>query len=204
MRFLELFERVDTYFEGKKDSEKYILIAIPALVFIFISYLYLYPYSKNSLDKVLKDRDTIKQDISQFQSVISTIEGSNSLSSLSQQMQKLDAQKEEVNTQIDSIKAKVMEFENEQKKWSESLKFITNLAKEEKIEIENLKTTISNDENFRYFNANLKGKGEFKNILKYINEIEVKEPLLRVQNGKILFEDGMVLDLNLSSKRLNF
>lgn len=204
MKILEFLDRIDSFFEGRKDSEKYILIALPATLFIFISYFYLYPYSKNSLNKVQQTHNSITEDISMYQGVIGNIEGANSLATLTEQMQKLDVQKEQINNQIDGIKAKVIEFESEQKKWSESLKFITNLAEKQKIEIENLQTSTHTDENFRYFNAHLKGKSEFKNILKYINHIEVSEPLLRVQNGKILFEDGMVLDLNLSSKRLNF
>jgi lipopolysaccharide export LptBFGC system permease protein LptF len=204
MKFFELFDKIDSYFEGKKDSEKYIIIALPALVFIFISYLYIYPYSQSRLNKAKSSSEAIKQDISQYQGVINTIEGSNSLASLTEQMQKLDVKKEQANIEIDAIKAKAIEFESKQKEWNESLKFITNLAKNEQIEIENIKTNMHSDDNFRYFSANLKGVGEFKNILKYINEVEVNEPLLRVQNGKILFDDGMVLDLNLSTKRLNF
>ncbi len=204
MKFLELLDRIDSFFEGRKDSEKYILIAFPAILFIFISYFYLYPYSKDALKKAQQTHNSITEDISLYQGVIGNIEGANSLANLTEQMQKLDQQKEQINNQIDGIKAKAIEFESAQKRWNESLKFITNLAKKQKIEIENLQTSIHTDENFRYFSANLKGVGEFKNMLKYINHIEVSEPLLRVQNGKILFEDGMVLDLNLSSKRLSF
>ena len=57
-----LLGKIDLYFEGKKNSETYIILSMVFALIGFIFYSYLFPITEQMLNKSLRNSKKIKND----------------------------------------------------------------------------------------------------------------------------------------------
>jgi lipopolysaccharide export LptBFGC system permease protein LptF len=182
MKFLEdKLEALDTYFASKKENEKWMLILGSAGLITFISYTYLLPYT----EKMYRKSETMKK--SMQKSIINNNRYLNSITVSGDRnyyVKKFDSdieKKEEniirINKNIkfiDKNLEKLSDMLFNQKSWSKFLNSITHKAEVQDVDIQYISNKyIDSKGNFGHvLEIGLGCKGEYKSIVKFINEIE--------------------------------
>jgi len=212
-------ENLDLYFESKKKSEKTILFALPPLLIIFISYMYLFPLSEDALKKSRTQKRNVKTDLNIQKRYLASL-NIHDIEKIDKQKSKIDitnrykkeifAIKKEIQDISDEknyIKTKLIELTNNQESWSDFLNFVAKDAKEKNIKInyiDNKKfNNILSGDIFKDLNIKVDGVGSFRNILKYINSIENFGVFVELNNTTIDFkEDKLHFNLEINNYRV--
>jgi lipopolysaccharide export LptBFGC system permease protein LptF len=182
MKFLEdKLEALDTYFASKKVNEKWMLILSSAGLITFISYTYLLPYT----EKMYKKSETTKK--SMQKSIVNNNRYLNSITVSGDRdyyVKKFDNEIERkekniirINKNIkfiDKNLEKLSDMLFNQKSWSKFLNSITHKAEVQDVDIQYISNKyVGSKGNFGHvLEIGLGCKGEYKSIVKFINEIE--------------------------------
>ena len=182
MKFLEdKLEALDTYFASKKKSEKWMLIFGTAGVIAFIAYTYLLPYT----EKMYKQSETTKKSIQK--SIIDnntylnsiTVSGDRNyyVKKFDNDILKKKANIVKINKNIKFIDQNLEKLSHmlfNQKSWSKFLNSITHKAEVQNVELQYITNNyVDSKGSFGHvLEIGLGCKGEYKSIVKFINEME--------------------------------
>lgn len=203
----ELLERLENFLEGKNEREKVILALMPIFIFGAISYLHLFPLAENYLKKTQNEKSALTLKINQNIAYLNSVHADKGEQAIIAKYKEvvfaIRDKVEVVNSNIDYIKFKINEFTKEQNKWSSFLDFIAYASNKNSLNIDYI-----NSEKFPYKDAKLfknshievKGEGEFKDILNYINDIETYGVFVDVENVKLHYnseKQKLIFKLNI-------
>ena len=183
MKFLEdKLEALDIYFAPKKESEKWIVILGVAAIIGYLGYAYLLPYtenlykkserSKKSLQKSIKDNNTYLNSI--------TVGGDRNyyIKKFDNDIVVKNKKIDETNNKIKFIDSNLQKLSGmlfNEKAWSKFLNSITNKAEIQNVDLQYI-TNKYIDEKAGSFGhvleIGIRCKGEYKNIVKFMNELE--------------------------------
>ena len=216
MKFLEdKLEALDTYFASKKDSEKWMLILGTAGVIAFIAYTYLLPYT----EKMYKKSDTTKKSIQK-----SIIDNNTYLNSITVSgdrnyyVKKFDndivrkkANIVKINKNIrfiDKNLEKLSDMLFNQKSWSKFLNSITHKAEIQNVDIQYITNNyVDSNGSFGHVLEIAVGcKGEYKSIVKFMNEIEQNVLVTDIYGTKLSSDENsseIIGDINISVWGIN-
>ncbi len=182
MKFLEdKLEALDTYFASKKKNEKWMLIFGTAGVIAFIAYTYLLPYT----EKMYKQSETTKKSIQK--SIIDnntylnsiTVSGDRNyyVKKFDNDILKKKANIVKINKNIKFIDQNLEKLSHmlfNQKSWSKFLNSITHKAEVQNVELQYITNNyVDSKGSFGHvLEIGLGCKGEYKSIVKFINEME--------------------------------
>jgi len=183
MKFLEdKLEALDIYFAPKKESEKWIVILGITGIIAYLGYAYLLPYTEDLYNKSERSKKSIQKSIVDNNTYLNsiTVRGDREF-----YVKKFDndilTKKENIGKLnnkikfIDSNLEKLSDMLFNQKSWSKFLNSITNKAEIQNVDLEYI-TNKYVDEHQGSFGHVLEigvgCKGEFKNIIKFMNELE--------------------------------
>jgi lipopolysaccharide export LptBFGC system permease protein LptF len=182
MRFLEdKLEALDTYFESKKVNEKWMLILSSAGLITFISYTYLLPYTEKMYKKSETTKKSMQKSIINNNTYLNSITVSGDRNYYVKKFDNEIERKEKniirINKNIkfiDKNLEKLSDMLFNQKSWSKFLNSITHKAKVQDVDIQYISNKyVGSKGNFGHvLEIGLGCKGEYKSIVKFINEIE--------------------------------
>ena len=216
MKLLEdKLEALDEYFAPKKESEKWLLILGVAGFIAYVAYAFLLPYSedmykqseatKKSIQKKLNDNNTYLASI--------TIGGDrdyyikkydNDIKQKNKQIIQITKNIQFINSSLDKLSDMLFN----QKSWSKFLNSITDRAEVQNVEIEYITNKyVNNNGSFGYVLEIAVGcKGEYPNIVKFMNEIEQNTLVTDIYGSKFSLDHNssdIVADINISVWGIN-
>ena len=182
MKFLEdKLEELDAYFAPKKESEKWLLILGVAGIIAYIAYAYLLPYTETMYKKNEVAKKSIQKSIINNNTYLNSITVSGDRNYYVKKFDSDIVRKKEnivkINEKIkflDTNLEKLSDMLFNQKSWSKFLNSITHKAEVQNVDLQYITNSYSNSKGSfgHVLEIGLGCKGEYKSIVKFINELE--------------------------------
>lgn len=186
--FENLLKSIDQFFAEKKESEKLMIIAFPALVLGALAYYFLIPASEKMLQEQVTKQNTLKQSIQNSRVFITQTKSDNVVENLEKDIK--DAQ-EEMDKQFEfqeQAENKLINIIMMQDEWHVLLNFVANTAKKHDIKVQRINSSIKTDEDnvdFENIEVDVLGSADFKNIMGFINGIESYGIFVQIEEANI-------------------
>ena len=182
MKFLEdKLEALDIYFAPKKESEKWVVILGFAGIIAYLGYAYLLPYTEDLYNKSERSKQSIQKSIVDNNTYLNSITvGGDREFFVKKFDNEIATKKENIVTITDKIKfidsnlEKLSDMLFNQKSWSKFLNSITNKAEIQNVDLQYITNKyVENNGSFGHvLEIGVGCKGEYKNIIKFMNELE--------------------------------
>jgi len=182
MKFLEdKLEALDTYFAPKKENEKWLMILGVAGIIAYIAYAYLLPYTETMYKKSESTKKSVQKSIVDNTTYLNSITVSGDreyyVKKFDHDIVTKKKNIENINNKIkfiDKNLEKLSDMLFNQKSWSKFLNSITYKAEIQNVELEYITNKYADSKgNFGYvLEIGVGCKGEYKNIVKFVNELE--------------------------------
>jgi len=217
MKFVEdKLEDLDAYFAPKKESEKWMFIFAIAFFIGYIAYMYLLPYTEKMFKKSESTKKTIQKSIADNNIYLNSITVNGNRQYYVNKFNRDIANKEKkiihINEKIvfvDTNLEKLSDMLFNQKSWSKFLNSITTKAEIQNVDIEYIENKyVDNNGSFGHvLEIEVGCKGEYKGIVKFINEIEQNVLVTDVFGTKISLDPNssqVLADINISVWGINY
>jgi len=216
MKFIEdKLESLDTYFEPKKESEKWLIILGIAGLISYIAYAYFLPYAEHMYKSSESKKKTLQKSIKDNESYLASITRNGDRDyKVKLYNRKIETKKKQIvdlNSKITFIdnnlnKLSDMLFNN--KSWSIFLNSITHTAQEQNVDIQYINNQyLSSNGNFGHvLEISVGCKGSYKNIVKFINSIEQNKLVTDIYGTNIypdINSSDIMADINISVWGIN-
>jgi len=216
MKLLEdKLEALDVYFAPKKESEKWLLILGVAGVIAYIAYAYLLPYTENMYKKSESTKKSIEKSIISNNTYLNsiTVGGDRNyyVKKFDRDIVNKKSQIGKINNDIafiDQNLEKLSDMLFNQKSWSRFLNSITHKAEVQNVDVSYIKNKyVDNNGSFGHVLEIAVGcKGQYKNIVKFMNEIEQNTLVTDIYGTNMSSENNssnIVADINISVWGIN-
>jgi hypothetical protein len=216
MRFLEdKLEELDAYFAPKKESEKWLIILGIAGFITYMAYDFLLPYTeqlhkksevaKNAVEKSIKDNTIYLNSI--------TVNGDRDYyvkkftRDIAKKKEQIKNKKEKIAF-IDKNLNKLSDMLFNQKNWSIFLNSITDKAEVQNVDLKYIRNQyVDNNGSFGHvLEVGVGCKGDYKNIVKFMNELEQNVLVTDIYGTQLSMDDNsskVVADINISVWGIN-
>jgi hypothetical protein len=182
MKFLEdKLEALDEYFAPKKESEKWLVILGIAGVIAYLGYTLLLPYTEDMYNESERSKKSIQKSIADSNTYLRSITVGGDRDYYVKKFDKdISTKKNNIVTLnnkikfIDSNLEKLSDMLFNQKSWSKFLNSITTKAEIQNVDLQYITNEyIDNNGSFGHvLEIGVGCKGEYKSIVKFMNEIE--------------------------------
>jgi hypothetical protein len=182
MKLLEdKLEELDIYFAPKKESEKWLVILGVAGVIGYLAYSFLLPYTEDLYENSERSKKKIQKNIASNQTYLKSITVNGDRQHYLKVYDKDIVKKNKtiVNLRdktkfIDSNLEKLSDMLYNQKSWSRFLNSITQKAEIHNVDLDYItnKNANNNGSFGHVLEIGLGAKGNYKNIVKFMNELE--------------------------------
>ena len=216
MKFIEdKLEELDAYFEPKKESEKWLIILGIAGIISYVAYAYFLPYTENMFKKSESIKQTLQKRITDNERYLSSITVNGDRNYKVKQYDREISQKQNniiaLQSDIELVKNNLNKLSDmlfNQKNWSIFLNSITQTAQKENVDINYINNEFLNSNgNFGHvLEISLGCKGSYKNIVKFINDIEQNKLVTDIYGTNIYIDKNtskIVADINISVWGIN-
>ena len=216
MKFIEdKLEELDTYFAPKKESEKWLVILGIAGIIAYLAYAYLLPYTEKMYKKSEATKKSIQKSIADNNTYLSsiTVKGDREyyVKKFNRDISRKKSNIVEVKKKIQFVNAnldKLSDMLFNQKSWSKFLNSITDKAEIQNVEIEYISNKyVDNNGSFGYvLEIGVGCKGEYKGIVKFMNELEQNVLVTDIYGTKFSLDQNsskVVADINISVWGIN-
>jgi hypothetical protein len=216
MKFIEdKLEELDAYFAPKKESEKWLIILGVAGIIAYLAYAYLLPYTEKMYQKSETTRKGIEKSIVDNNTYLNsiTVNGDRNF-----YVRKFDRDIVTKKGNIVTLNKKI-EFIDEnleklsdmlfnQKSWSRFLNSITDKAEIQNVDIQYITNKyVDNNGSFGYvLEIGVGCKGEYKGIVKFMNELEQNVLVTDIYGTKFSLDSNsskILADINISVWGIN-
>ncbi len=216
MKFIEdKLEELDTYFAPKKESEKWLVILGVAGFIAYLAYAYLLPYTEKMYKKSETSKKSIQKSIADNNIYLNSItvggdrefyikKFDRDIVSKKSNIINLNKKIKFVNKNLE----KLSEMLFNQKSWSRFLNSVTDKAEVQNVDIQYITNKyVDNDGSFGYvLEIGVGCKGEFKSIVKFMNELEQNVLVTDIYGTKFTLDQNsskIVSDINISVWGIN-
>ena len=216
MKFIEdKLEELDTYFAPKKESEKWLIILGVAGIIAYIAYAYLLPYTEDRYNKSNSTKKIIEKSIVDNNTYLKSITvGGDSDFYVKKYDKDIVTKKDtivETNHKISFINKNLEKLSGmlfNQASWSKFLNSITDKAEAQNVDIQYISNKyVDSNGSFGYVLEIAVGcKGEYKGIVKFMNEIEQNTLVTDIYGTKLSLDPSssdIVADINISVWGIN-
>ena len=216
MKFLEdRLEALDAYFAPKKESEKWIVILGVAGIIAYLAYAYLLPYTEKMYNKSEKTKKSIQKKIISNNTYLNSITVSGDrnyyVKKFDNDIVKKKSNIVKINNNIkfiDTNLEKLSDMLFNQKSWSKFLNSLTHKAEIQNVSLDYIKNKyVKNKGSFGHvLEISLGCKGEYRNIVKFINEIEQNVLVTDIYGTKFSADEtsaDVVADIKISVWGIN-
>lgn len=182
--FEDILERLDNYFEGKKQSEFYILVFMIVAVVGFVSYNYLIPVTGKKLKQDLSTQKRLLRMINDEERYLAsvTVNGDHryKIKKLTREIAALKLKYndlKEINEYSDFQIQTLSELLFNEKNWAKFLDSITLKAKKNHVAISMISNKfINNKDHFGHvLEIGVECEGKYRDLIGFMNEIEESE-----------------------------
>jgi len=216
MKFIEdKLEELDTYFEPKKESEKWMVILGVAGIIAYLAYAYLLPYTKEMYERSERSKKAIQKSIVDNNTYLNSITVGGDREYYVKKFTNDIANKEknilELNDKIIFINKNLNKLSDmlfNQKSWSIFLNSITDKAALHNVGIEYISNKyVDNNGSFGHvLQISVGCKGEYKGIIKFMNELEQNTLVTDIYKTQFLLDSNssdILADINISVWGIN-
>jgi len=216
MKFIEdKLEELDAYFAPKKESEKWLVILGVAGIIAYLAYAYLLPYTEDMYKKSERSKKSIQKSIIDNNTYLNSITVGGDRNFYVKKFDKDIVNKKEtiIDTNnkivfIDNNLEKLSDMLFNQKSWSKFLNSITDKAAVQDVDIQYITNKyVDNNGSFGYVLEIAVGcKGEYKGIVKFMNELEQNTLVTDIYGTKFSLDSNssdIVADINISVWGIN-
>lgn len=216
MKFIEdKLEELDAYFAPKKESEKWLVILGVAGIIAYLAYAYLLPYTEDMYNKSERSKKGVQKSIQDNNTYLNSITVGGDRNFYVKKFDKdiVDKKKNIVDTNkkikfIDNNLNQLSDMLFNQKSWSKFLNSITDKAAIQDVDIQYIKNKyVDNNGSFGYVLEIAVGcKGEYKGIVKFMNELEQNRLVTDIYGTKFSLDNNssdIVADINISVWGIN-
>jgi hypothetical protein len=217
MKFLEdKLEALDLYFAPKKESEKWVVILGVAAIIGYLGYAYLLPYTENLYNKSERSKKSIQKSIKDNNTYLNsiTVGGDRNYyikkfdNDIVVKNQTIVDTTEKIKF-IDSNLQKLSGMLFNEKAWSKFLNSITQKAEVQNVDVQYISNKYV-DEGAGSFGHVLEigigCKGEYKNIVRFMNELEQNVLVTDIFKAEFTSEDSSsetIADIHISVWGIN-
>ncbi len=194
-------EELDIYFSTKKENEKWVMILGLAGLLAYMGYAFLLPYTEDLHKQSEKSKKRIEKSIIDNRTYLKSISRNGNQDYM---VTKLNRDIKNKNASIVKYKKKIQFIDSNleklsdmlfnQKSWSKFLNSITTKAEIQNVELQYIANNYvdSNGSFGHVLEIGIGCKGDYKNIIKFMNELE--------QNVLVtdIFKTELALDVNSS------
>ena len=216
MKFIEdKLEELDTYFAPKKESEKWLIILGVAGIIAYLAYAYLLPYTEDMYEKSERSKKSIQKSIVDNNTYLNSITVGGDRDFYVKKFDKdiVDKKEKIIDTNnkivfIDNNLEKLSDMLFNQKSWSKFLNSITDKAAVQDVDIQYITNKyVDSNGSFGYVLEIAVGcKGEYKGIVKFMNELEQNTLVTDIYGTKFSLDSNssdIVADINISVWGIN-
>ncbi len=211
MKFIEdKLEELDAYFEPRQESEKWMFILGIAGAIAYLAYAFLLPYSEQIFKKSETDKKSIQKLIADNNIYLNsiTVGGDRNyyVKKYSQDIINKEREKKSLQERIlfiDKNLQKLSDMLFNEKSWSIFLNSITEKAEVQNVDIQYIKNRfVDNNGSFGYvLEIGVGCIGEYKGIVKFINELEQNVLVTDIYGAKFSLDENtskILADINIS------
>ncbi len=203
-------EVIDIFFSSKKKSEKWLIILSIAGIIFYLCYAYLSPYTDKVYKKSEISKKSVEKRIANNNAYLKSITKKGDLDfHIKEFDHKIVTEKNtisDLNQKIEFVNKNLTQLPDmvfKQKNWSKFLDYLANEAKMQNIDMHSMKNRqIDNDGRFGpVLKVSIKCVGEYRDIIKFMNEIEQTDLLTDIDGTRLFSDMGMsnvVADINIS------
>jgi len=216
MKYIEdKLEELDSYFVTKKESEKWLIILGIAGIIAYLAYAYLLPYTENMYKKSETSKKSIQKSIVDNNTYLNsiTVNGDREFYIKKFDRDIVTKKSNIVNLNkkikfIDSNLEKLSDMLFNQKSWSKFLNSITDKAEIQNVDIQYIANKyVDNNGSFGHvLEIGIGCKGEYKGIVKFMNELEQNVLVTDIYGTKFSLDQNtsqVVADINISVWGIN-
>ncbi|MDD5359627.1 MAG: type 4a pilus biogenesis protein PilO [Sulfurovaceae bacterium] len=217
MIFLEnILEKLDIYLDAKQENEKNIMIYGAGLLIAFLAYYILLPIAEDRYNFTTTEKEKTQKILDEQENYMSSITVNGDKDFKVKQLSSEVAQKKQTildlenkTNLINSSMRKLEDMIFDKKSWSTFLDSITETAYNHNISILKLDNnfTESNQTTFGHvLEIKIKCQGEYKDILKFMNDIEQNRLVTDIYGSKLKVNkkrSAILADLNISVWGIN-
>jgi len=216
MKFIEdKLEELDAYFEPKKESEKWLVILGVAGIIAYLAYAYLLPYTEDMYNKSDRSKKGIQKSIVDNNTYLNSITVGGDREHYVKKFDNdiVNKKKNIVKTNdkiifINNNLNKLSDMLFNQKSWSKFLNSITDKAAIHNVDIQYIANKyVDNNGSFGYVLEIAVGcKGEYKGIVKFMNEIEQNTLVTDIYGTQFSVDSNssdIIADINISVWGIN-
>jgi len=216
MKFLEdKLERMDAYFAPKKENEKWMMILAVAAIIAYIAYTYLLPYAEDKYKKSERSKQSIQSSVINNKTYLNSITVSGDReyyvkkydNDIVMKKEKIVDIKSKIQF-IDTSLEKLSDMLFNQKSWSKFLNSITRKAEIQNVDLDYITNKyVDNQGSFGHvLEISVGCKGEYSNIVKFINELEQNTLVTDIYGTKFISDENtsaILADINISVWGIN-
>ncbi len=216
MKFLEdKLEGLDAYFAPKKESEKWMMIIGVAAFIAYVAYTYLLPYTEDKYKKSERTKQTLQSNVLTNKTYLNSITVSGDRDYYVKKYDNDIVMKKhkivDINNKISFIDENIEKLSDmlfNQKSWSKFLNSITQKAQIQNVDIEYIGNKyVDNQGSFGHvLEISVGCKGEYPNIVKFINELEQNTLVTDIYGTKFTSDSNstdILADINISVWGIN-
>ena len=206
-------EKMDKYFSGKKESDKWLMIVGVAGIIAFLAYNYLLPYAENLYKSSEARKNRLTKSIAAENTYLNsiTVNGDRNY-----YIKKYDKDIQNKKKQIASLNEKIAYINSSlnklsgmlfnERNWANFLNSITENATTHNISLNFIKNRyVDSKGNFGHIlEIEVDGTGNFKDVVGFINELEQNTLVTDVYSSTLQGNDeGISADINISVWGIN-
>lgn len=216
MKLLEdKLEELDIYFAPKKESEKWLLILGVAGIIGYLAYTFLLPYTEDLYNSSERNKKSLQKKIADNNTYLNSITvGGNRNFYITKFDNDIKLKKENIVKTKDKIKfidtnlEKLSDMLFNQKSWSRFINSITDKAEVQNVDISYINNHFAdNNGSFGHvLEIGVGCKGEYKSIVKFMNELEQNVLVTDIFKTKFALDDNsseIIADIHISVWGIN-
>jgi hypothetical protein len=209
----DILEKLDNYFEDKKESEFYLMVLAVVAVFGLISYMYLIPMTEAQLKKDLRAQKKLDKKIKEEKHYLAsvTVNGDQryKIKKLQSEIAKLKVRYsdlKEVNEYSDYQIQTLSELLFNEKNWAKFLDSIALKAKRHNIDVSLISNKfVNNQDSFGHvLEIGVDCEGNYRNMISFMNEIEESELVVDIYNIQLESDKNIKANFKVSVWGINY
>lgn len=206
---------LDDIFKDKSENEKWMIILMITAVIGYLSYSLFLPYAEDKYKKSISTKKRLEKSILTNKQYINSISVGGDrdyyIKKYDKDILNLERKIKTTNSDINFISAKLEELSPllfNKKSWSIFLNSITEQAKKQSVAIDYIENKyIDNNGSFGHvLEISVGCKGEYKNLVKFINRVEKNILVTDVYQSSIRLDENRtttIADINISVWGIN-
>jgi len=210
---MSLSRSIDNFFQQRKPSEKRLIYLTIIFGSLALSYQYLFPYSEKFLKQAKREKERIEEKINIDKSYIRsmTVNGDQFfyIKQYNRQLNELKKNFIAINDKKEYLDQKIKELSYllyNKKRWAQFLNSLTQKAEKNGIEIDYIINNFMDvPKSFGHvLEVEIGCKGDFKNLIGYLNSIEQSDLVVDIYQMKMLGSDPIETTIKVSVWGLNY